>query len=135
MLARRRRTPLPYSRQSLRFWIRFAPSSRAVEHDCRTIDASDSASFDSSDSSVYVVCIHLPRPGLLRSLYSSKIMPRKERTIADRRRSATRPTRRGMRSKSLPFRWTPWFTTARGVSGDNQLRAITHAATAVQNTQ
>jgi hypothetical protein len=33
----------------------------------RTIDASDSASFASSDSSVCIVCIHLPRRGLLTS--------------------------------------------------------------------
>ena len=59
-------------------------------------------------------------------------MLRKERTIADRRRSATRPTRRGMRSKSLPFGRRLGSTT-RGASGDNQLRAIAHAATAVQN--
>ena len=61
----------PYSRHSLRFWIRVAPRSRAVGHDCRTIDASDSASFESSDSSMYVVCIHLPRPGLLRVRYQN----------------------------------------------------------------
>jgi hypothetical protein len=64
----------------LRFWIRVAPRSRAVGHDCRTIDASDSASFASSDSSVCIVCIHLPR--------RKKTKPAHECRVLDARRGA-----------------------------------------------
>ena len=42
-----------------------------------------------------------------------KICARKERTIADRRRSATRPTRRGTGSKLLPFGLRPGFEGVR----------------------